>query len=194
MKKSYKYVLIIIGSLLSFFIFICIAAFFFGVDETPNESEKEKQTDSFEEKVLQKNKNAKIDYIDDNIVITLPDEELSDAKVFINIKYPQLAAELLQLSTTENYNLLIIKTTATFLDDKGNEHEEILESSMFEKKLISEINFDNWIKLVTADSKVFYDLSSAYYIRPSVFIKTKGLIPNVAMKPIANNFWNNHGH
>ncbi|GAB7308066.1 hypothetical protein EGLA_28380 [Enterococcus gallinarum] len=148
----------------------------------------------FENSIRDKNKNSTIEFIDNNLVVTLPDESISDKELFVNSKFPRLAAEVMQLSSKIDYDMILIKTTATLLDNKGNEHQGILESALFESKNMEDINYDNWINQVTANSDIFYDLASAFYILPSVYLEIESPTPNVAMKPLTNDFWNSNGH
>lgn len=196
MKRIWKTLLIVLGSLVAFFVFVGLAAVFFGVDdkETDSNNEEVNPMKDFENSIRDKNKNSTIEFIDNNLVVTLPDESISDKELFVNSKFPRLAAEVMQLSSKIDYDMILIKTTATLLDNKGNEHQGILESALFESKNMKDINYDNWINQVTADSDIFYDLSSSFYILPSVYLEIESPTPNVAMKPLTNDFWNSNGH
>lgn len=158
-----------------------------------NDMKDVKDSDSYQtkiQKIVGKNTEFKED---NNVLIITLDKEVATANTFINIGFPQDTAKTLQFLKDEDFNGYIIRSKGKFLDNKGNESEKVTESVYFESMNIKDINFDNWINQVTADSTIFYDLSSAYYVDNSLFNKYDKKILKIPNKTLPNPIWNKYG-
>ncbi|AUB53025.1 hypothetical protein GUI51_09320 [Enterococcus mundtii] len=156
----------------------------------------EEKPQTIEEKLNEVSKNTELKVDGKNAIITIKDEIITSGNTFINIAFPELAAKDLKVVQKEGYENIIVKVNTDFLDEKGNSSEGVLISAMFEDSTIKDINFDNWVDQVTADSEAFYDLSSAYYIQPRYYMDNKDdkTVPKMAAKTLTNAFWNENGY
>lgn len=146
-----------------------------------------------EEQLKGVSKNTELNIEDKNALITIKNASgISSGNLFINVGFPEIVAKDLKILKNEGYENILIKVITDFVNDKGNEYEGVLMSALFENSTIQNINFENWITKITADSSSFYELSSAYYIQPKYYIDNKNeqTIPKNNSKTSKIPFWN----
>ncbi|MGX7173121.1 hypothetical protein [Enterococcus ratti] len=151
------------------------------------------KSQTIEEQLKGVSKNTELNIEDKNALITIKNASgISSGNLFINVGFPEIVAKDLKILKNEGYENILIKVITDFVNDKGNEYEGVLMSALFENSTIQNINFENWITKITADSSSFYELSSAYYIQPKYYIDNKNeqTIPKYNSKTSKILFWN----
>lgn len=172
---------------------IIIMIFIVGIVSSFFSSSESNNSDSYQDKI--KDTIGKDTSFEEknNILIVTTDTSVSSSNIFVDIGFPQDAANVLKFVKNEKFDGYIIRAKGNFLDNKGNKSLGVTESVYFEAMNIKDINFDNWVNQVTANSTVFYDLSSAYYISNSVFDSYDGTIVKIPNKTLVNTTWNTYG-
>jgi apolipoprotein N-acyltransferase len=140
--------------------------------------------------------NAKTRIDGDNLIICYPTEMSLGENSLVAMTFPKEAADILKELQGSKFQDIIIQTTATFSDNKGNESKNLAISVDFNKANLDSINFDNWTYDVSADGTILYSAANGYAINNIILDgtkpKTKTKIGN-AGKQADSDWWYDHG-
>ncbi|MDT2635038.1 hypothetical protein P7D40_09060 [Enterococcus dongliensis] len=132
-----------------------------------------------------------------NAIISYPINSFWNADSLVTVTYPKDVEKILENLQGAPFENVIIQSTTTFIDNKGNESEGLAISTFFTKQTLDSINFANWSDQISSDGTVLYSASDGYMIQNSLLNESKGKTKTKignAGKSNDSDWWTNNGY
>lgn len=132
-----------------------------------------------------------------NAIISYSIESSWSNDSLVAVTYPKDVENILENLQGSPFENIIIQSTTTFIDNKGNESEDLAISTFFTKQTLDSINFDNWSDQISSNGTVLYSASDGYMIQNSLFDESKKetkIKIGHSSKSNDSDWWTNNGY